>query len=144
MSTVNKLKFSNGDTYPLIAAVQDNPQQILGMLRPVRNHHFATGDYDAIKASLAVPNSLNTITVIAETTDAAGKVTVTEYPYTNYSIVQSFGEQLITVSNGDDQTAPSAEKRIVLTLAQLTYLEVTQAAQQVQIDAITLAQLGVK
>nr|DAK78435.1 MAG TPA: hypothetical protein [Caudoviricetes sp.] len=143
MSTVNKLKFSNGDMYLLIVAVQDAPQQILGMRRPVRNHQFSVSDYDAIKASLAVPNNLDTITLIKEDTDADGKVTVTEYPYTNYSIVQSFGEQLIPISNGDDQTAPSAETRLVLTLAQLTYLEVTQAAQQAMVDLLTLTTLGV-
>lgn len=141
MSMVNKFKFANGDTYPLISAVQDPPQQILGMRRPVRDHQFNVSDYDAIKASLAVPNSLGTITLIKEETDADGKVTVTEYPYTNYSIVQAFGVQLISVSDGDDQTAPSAETRLVLTLAQLTYLEVTQAAQQAMIDLLTLRAL---
>ncbi len=136
MSTVNKFKFANGDTYPLIAAMQDHQQQILGMSRPVRSHQFAESDYDAVKASLAIPGNLDTITVIAETTDADSKVTTAEYPYTNYSIVQSFGTQLIPVSNGDDQTAPTAEMRVVLTLAQLTYLEVQQAAQAATISAL--------
>ena len=50
--------------------------------------------------------------------------------YSNYTVLADG----VTLVNGV----------LVLTLCKRTEIEVTQAAQQVQIDAITLAQLGVK
>jgi hypothetical protein len=83
----------------------------------------------------------------ALTGDAAktGKLTIIDgdkqYEHDNYSIRTELALKPVVTAAATDTTPEQTESRLCVTLAQLTHLEVQQAAQQVQIDALVLSQL---
>jgi hypothetical protein len=77
-----------------------------------------------------------------------GKLTIVDgdvtYVRDNYTIRAELALKPVVTAMATSTTPEQTEDRLCLTLAQLTYSEVQLVAQQAQIDALTLAQLGVK
>ena len=144
--TISKMQFADGKSIALISVNAAGQQMIQGQLRPVIDAQFSIGDYDAVETEINIPGNTDTIVLIDEAVDDAGNVigTPKQYTHTNYCIVQRLAKQQYMLSAATDTTPEVDEMRTSVLLGQLTYLEVQQKAQQAQIDALTLATLGVK
>lgn len=133
MSTI---KFSNGTELPIITAIAVNTYaqgvQRKALEIQIAKDAIAFGTLDTLTA-----NSANTTKLTLIDGDK-------QYLHDNYSIRAELAVKAVEVTPATDTAPAVTEDRLCVTLAQLTYIEVQQAAQQVQIDAITLAQLGVK
>lgn len=66
-----------------------------------------------------------------------------QFIHDNYSIRAELAIKPIVTAAATSTTQEVTEDRLCITLAQLTYAETQQAAMQTQIDALTLASLGV-
>ncbi len=148
----DRIIFGNGHAIDLITVLNDTNQiSVQGANRAHIDAHFLESQYDAVKAEIDIPGNLDAITLSRDTTvsttDAAGKVTEQVYhedwQKTNYKIAYHLGRDLFKTAEATDTTPEVNEVRTILKLAQLTYAEVQQSAMQAQIDALTLASLGV-
>lgn len=133
MSTI---KFSNGTELPTITAIAVNAY-VQGAQRKAIEIQMAKDviTFDALESLTGSAANTAKLTLIDGDK---------QYVHDNYSIRTELAVKAVEVTPATDTAPAVTEDRLCVTLAQLTYLEVTQAAQQVQIDAITLAQLGVK
>jgi hypothetical protein len=132
MSTV---KFANGTELPTITAIAVNTYVQGGQRKAIEIQM----DKDAITF-----DALDALT--ANSADTA-KLTLIDgdkqYVHDNYSIRAELAVKAVEITPATDTAPAVTEDRLCVTLAQLTYLEVTQAAQQAQIDALVLATLEV-
>lgn len=144
--TISKMQFADGKIITLISVNDTDKQVIQGQLRRVIDAQFSIDDYAAVNAEIKVAGNTDTIIIIEEAVDDVGNVigTPQQFTHTNFSIVQRMAKQKYMVSAATDTTPEVDELRTSVLLGQLTYLEVNQKVQQAQIDALTLAQLGVK
>ena len=154
-STITKIIFGDGKAFQIIGAYNDSElQKVQGQDRVVVDVQLPIDQYDAICAEVYnADNTVNTANLVA--VKLTQDITTTfddnttsqqhmEYPKTNMLIVAHCDRKLVQTADATDTAPAATELRTALTLAQLTYQEVQQAAQQAQIDALTLAQLGVK
>lgn len=133
MSTI---KFANGTELSIITAIAVNTY-VQGAQRKAIEIQIAKDAiaFDALDA-LTV-NSANTTKLTLVDGDK-------QYVHDNYSIRTELAVKTVEITPATDTTPAATEDRLCVTLAQLTYIEVQQAAQQAMIDTLTLAALGVQ
>lgn len=141
-TTINKLKFNNGNTYPTISVVSNGSQYIQGQNRQVIDCQFGKDLFDKIKTEISAKGNTDKITLVSATIDDNGQVTTKEFEHTNYSIVQRIALDTYMISAATDTTAEVNEMRTSLVLAQLTYLEVQQAEQAEAIAELSVMIAG--
>lgn len=132
------IKFSDGTELPVFSIIAGSGY-VQGVNREtiqLRIKRDAT-TFEALDALTASSTNTNKITVISGDDQTV---------YDNYCIRAELAVRpVVTVAATDTAPEPEqSEEMYCVTLAQLTYLEVQQAEQQAQIDALTLAALGVK
>lgn len=88
--------------------------------------------FDALDALTAAAANTEHLTLI----DGAS-----QYVHDNYSLRVELALKPVVVTPATGSDPAVTEDRLVVMLAQLTYLEIQQAAQQAQIDALVLATL---
>nr|DAP11062.1 MAG TPA: hypothetical protein [Caudoviricetes sp.] len=136
--------FANGHAYDLLAVNDDGiSRQLQGHIRSCIDAQFPVDQFDAIRAEIAIAGNLDSLTITRDVTPEGGETMHSEWAHTNYNIVQHVGINTVELAPATDTTQPVTESRVSLMLAQLTFLEVQQAAQQSQIDALVLATLEV-
>lgn len=128
------VKFADGSSFSALVVNEANPVTIQGAKRESVEMQFAKADFDALNTATADSSKTAEFTI----TNDSGS-----YVHDNYSIRAEMALKTVMVTPETSTTAEVDEERACVTLAQLTYLEVQQAAQQAQIDALTLAALGV-
>ena len=133
MSTI---KFANGAELPIIAAIAVNAYA-QGAQRKAIEIQIVKNAITFDELDTLTGNSANTSKLTLIDGDK-------QYVHDNYSIRAELAVKAVEITPATDTAPAVTEDRLCVTLAQLTYIEVQQAAQQAQIDAITLAQLGVK
>lgn len=129
------VKFSDGSSFTALAVNEANPVTIQGAARKSVEMQFDKSNFDALNAATADSSKTAELTI----TDESGAA----YVHDNYSIRAEMALKTVMVTPGTSTETEVDEERACVTLAQLTYQEVQQAAQQAQIDALTLAALGV-
>ncbi|OCN01817.1 hypothetical protein A7X67_03335 [Clostridium sp. W14A] len=129
-----QLKLNDGTTLDALA-VNEKSVYAQGAQRKAIEIQADKSQFDALNTATADSGKTAEITIM----DESGA-----YVHSNYCIRTEMALKPIMVTPATDTATEVDEERACVTLAQLTYLEVQQAAQQVQIDAITLVQLGVK
>ena len=140
----NQLIFANGHAYDLLAVTDDgSTRRIQGQNRKCIDAQFSADQFDAIRGEIAVAGNLDSLTIMRDVTPEGGQTVHSEWVHTNYSIVQQIGIDSVELAPATDTKPAVMETQVLLMLAQLTYLEVQQAAQQAQIDTLVLATLEV-
>lgn len=115
---------------------------------------FAQGaQRDALEIQVSTDTTVNGVpsfdTLNAQTSDPTktGKLTLidgeNQYIHNNYCIQTEIGIKSVVITPATSTDPEVTEKRVFVTLAQLTYDQVQQAAQQAQIDALVFAILEV-
>ncbi len=133
----NQIIFKNGHAYDLLAITDDSiTRRIQGQDRKCIDAQFALDQFDVVKAEAYLAGNLDTLTISRDVTHDDGTITHTEWVHTNFNIVQHIGIDSVPLFGGDDTTPPTAENRVSLLLAQLTYLEVQTAQQAAALDAL--------
>ena len=130
------VKFADGTTLPVITILKTTAY-VQGAQRDAIEIQIDKSNiaFDALNALTADSSKTKEITI----TDDKGS-----YVHDNYSFRAELAIKPVMVTPATSTAAEVDEDRLCVTLAQLTYLEVQQTAQQAQIDALTLAELGVK
>lgn len=130
MSTT--VKWSDGTKTPVILAIAA-PVYAQGQQRAAIELQIATSAL-----------TIDQLDTLSRATAAAGKITLTddtgEYVHDNYSIRTELAVKAVEVTPATSTAPAATADRLCVTLAQLTYLEVQQAAQAAataaQADAI--------
>ena len=130
-----QVKFADGTTYTPLAINEANPVTIQGATRKAVEMQFSKDNFDALNTLTSDSSKTAEIMII----DDAGA----SYVHDNYVIRVQIALKPVMITPATDTIAEVDEERACVTLAQLNYLEVQQVAQQTQIDALTLAALGV-
>lgn len=91
--------------------------------------------FDVLDALSAEPGNLETLSL----TDGGR-----QYVHNGYVLRRELALKPIVTAAATDAAPERAEDRLCLTLCRRTYLETRQQTQQAEIDALTLAALGVK
>lgn len=133
---MSSIKFSDGTELPVFSAIAGSTY--------VQGANRATIQLQ-IKKDATTFGALDTLTASSSDTS---KITVIsgddQTVYDNYCIRAELAVRPVVTVAATDTAPEQSEEMYCVTLAQLTYLEVQQAEQQAQIDALTLATLGVK
>lgn len=131
-----QVKFNDGTTLDVLA-VNGKSVYAQGAQRDALEIQLAKSamTVDALDAMTADSDKTAKITLIDGTN---------QFVHDNYSIRAELSIKPVVVTLATSTAPEVYEDRVCVTLAQLTFLEVQQKAQQSQIDALTLAQLGVK
>lgn len=131
-----QVKFQDGTVLDVLA-VNGKSVYIQGAQRDALEIQVAKGSVALDALDELTANSTNT-----------SKITIidgdNQYVHDNYDIRAELAVKPVVTAQATSTTPEVTEDRLCITLAQLTYLEVQQAEQQAQIDALTLATLGVK
>ena len=103
---------------------------------------------DALEIQMAKEAiTFDTLDKLTADSTKTGKITLIDgdqqYIHDNYSIRAELAIKPVVITPATSTTPEVTEERFCVTLAQLTYVEVQQLAMQAQIDALTLATLGV-
>lgn len=130
------IKFNNGTELPIISATATQTY-VQGTNRSAIEIQIAKDatTIDALDELTANPDNTVHLTLI----DGEN-----QYVHDNYCIRAELAIKPVITAQATSTTPEVTEDRLCVTLAQLTYTEVQIAAQQAQIDALTLAALGVK
>jgi len=130
------IKFTNGTELPTVTAIAVNAYaqgaQRKAIEIQIAKDVITFGALDALTG-----NSANTAKLTLIDGDK-------QYVHDNYSIRAELAVKAVEITPATDTAPAVTEDRLCVTLAQLTYIEVQQAAQQAMIDTLTLAALGVQ
>ncbi|MGX8702082.1 hypothetical protein [Caproiciproducens sp.] len=134
------IKFANDTELPVISAIAMKTQMDTGV--PDVMGTFRTAIYIQIAKDVITLDALDALTANSANT---AKLTLIDgdkqYVHDNYSIRAELAVKTVEITPATDSAPAVTEDRLCVTLAQLTYLEVTQAAQQAMIDLLTLRAL---
>jgi len=133
MSTI---KFANGTELPIIAAIAVNTY-VQGAQRKAIEMQIAKDVITLDALDTLTANSANTAKLTLIDGDK-------QYVHDNYSIRTELAVKAVEITPATDTAPAVTEERLCVTLAQLTHIEVQQAAQQAMIDTLTLAALEVQ
>ncbi|MVB11090.1 hypothetical protein CAFE_17920 [Caprobacter fermentans] len=128
-----QIKFKDGTVFTPLTA-NEKSVYAQGTQRKAIEIQVDKAQFDVLNAATSDSSKTAEITI----SDESGS-----YVHNNYCIRAEMALKPVMVTPSTDTAAEADEERACVTLAQLTYLEVQQAAQQAQIDAMTLSTLGV-
>lgn len=143
-----QLKLGNGTIIPM-TRVQGKPSSypIVGNRDYIefyvdQNQVISLDNLDKLTQEAA--GNTDAMTLITDDVDANGKPTHTEAPLSHYTYRVECGKTTTLISPETGTSPAKYQERVHIVLAQRTFSEVKLEQQTAAIDALTLAQLGVK
>ena len=127
-----KIIFTDGTTLN-VAAINGQPVYHQGVQRDSLEIQIAKGviSFDALDTLTVDAAKTDRLTIITQTGD-----TQEQAVYDHYAIRTALALKPVAITPDTADTAAVTEDRLCVTLAQLTYTEVQQAAQAAAIDAL--------